>query len=775
MIQKDPAARTFKSAREAHATLTSYGLMSQRGLPNLQASQVPEPTAVQTRDETAVPLRLKIWIGGEVQVFSFPPDRPVLVGRSGVCHVRPDRDAVSDKHALFAHRPDGWWLYDLASTGGTMVNRKPVTAVALNHGDIIEFAGHACKVSLDPAAGAAPVDSAKPRVFGNFRLIEQIHEGRNGQLFKADRLDKPDRDPVALRILPAAFQLDEVQIRRFLRGIPDAARFRHPNLVRLYKGGNVLKDDGRRIWFLAMEYLAGGSLRDRVKGGRSQSVADVVRIGLDIAAGIQAIAAEGRIHRGIQPACVLFDEQDRAKLGDFFLLRAEVLDTLNQVTHGAPPVGEHAYQAPETLRPGGTASTTADVYSLAAVLYEAATGRPPFAARQAPAGNDPPHPTRPGGAADRREPGVAEGPERPVGAVPGEEPGRPVAERRDVRGGAAGVSVTTLASRERERPVFAPAQSFVLAQTPVAHQYFQRGGSRPTDGRRSRPPGTAGILPAAALDASRASPWAASARAGRMPAVPGGRLRRPLKVLSHSRLALRSSHEPIDGQSPSRHRRLRVHLRPGSEHRRGDLAGPPPPDLPGDGIDVPDHARPRLEVLGPLGGHLLLGGRPVVVLAPHLGREVGRPGHEPHRIGRRRSGVVRGVGRERLPPRREQRHRETHVVAERRPAAGRVRMVGQPAGDPQGDHPGSVAGGRERDDLAVDEFGLAFDLGEVGECSPGGRDHGRHAGHSGAGWATASPYRNRRERSADNVTRHSFRRGLRTAAGRRRVRRSRYC
>ena len=377
MVQKDPAARTFKSAREAHAAVTGYGLMSQRGLPNLQTAQVPEQTAVPPRDETALPLRLKIWINGEVQVFSFPPERPVLVGRSGVCDVRPDRDAVSDKHALFAHRPDGWWLYDLASTGGTMVNRRPVTAQALAHGDIIEFAGHACKVSLDPAA--VPVAAAKPRVFGSYRLVEQIHEGRNGQLFKADRLDKPDRESVALRILPAAFQLDELQIRRFLRGIPDAARFRHPNLVRLFKGGNVLKDDGRRVWFLAMEYLAGGSLRDRVKGGRSQSIADVVRIGIDIAAGIQAIAAEGRIHRGIQPACILFDEQDRAKLGDFFLFRAEVLDTLNQVTHGSPPVGEHAYQAPETLRPGGTATTTADVYSLAAVLYEAATGRPPFA------------------------------------------------------------------------------------------------------------------------------------------------------------------------------------------------------------------------------------------------------------------------------------------------------------------------------------------------------------------------------------------------------------
>jgi serine/threonine-protein kinase len=108
-------------------------------------------------------------------------------------------------------------------------------------------------------------------------------------------------------------------------------------------------------------------------------VADVIRIGLDGAAAVQAIATEGRIHRGIQPACVLFDDQNRAKIGDFFLLRSEVLDTLNQVTHGAQIVGEHAYQAPETLRPGGVASTTADVYSLAAVLYEAATGRPPFA------------------------------------------------------------------------------------------------------------------------------------------------------------------------------------------------------------------------------------------------------------------------------------------------------------------------------------------------------------------------------------------------------------
>jgi serine/threonine-protein kinase len=142
-----------------------------------------------------------------------------------------------------------------------------------------------------------------------------------------------------LRIYPTTFQFDEQGIRRFMRGIPDAGKIRHPNIVRLYRGGFQKKGNGH-LWFLAMEYLPGGSLRDRLQHGARLSVPVTIRYAADIAHAVEAATARCLVHRNINPSCILFDAVGTAKLGDFSLMRGGVLQAIQEITVADGPPGE---------------------------------------------------------------------------------------------------------------------------------------------------------------------------------------------------------------------------------------------------------------------------------------------------------------------------------------------------------------------------------------------------------------------------------------------------
>jgi len=177
-----------------------------------------------------------------------------------------------------------------------------------------------------------------------------------------------------LRLYPPEFELDEEQVKRFLRGIEEGAAIHHPNVLRLYWAG-TWRREGERTWFLAMEYMAGGSLRDRLAQGR-RPVDEVVRYALDVSSALSFASQLRVLHRNINPSCILFDAEGIAKLGDFSLMRTEVLESIQQITQARAALGEQIYQAPEVVRGDKEITVACDVYSLAATMYEALCGRP---------------------------------------------------------------------------------------------------------------------------------------------------------------------------------------------------------------------------------------------------------------------------------------------------------------------------------------------------------------------------------------------------------------
>ena len=389
MVRKDPSQRGYRLAADARQALSAMGLASQLPLPGLRLIATPSvedkpsppqptPPAKKSPPSARDPARGRIlalkWTqGGQGKIKKFPPGQTVIVGRHSTCELHLDQPGVSRRHALLASQANGqWWVYDLHSSQGTWHNGTSVRAARLKPGDELRFGGLRCWVTLSPPRRSAS------RI-GPFRLLETIHEGHSGILYRAVWPSNPSYPVVAVRVFPADFQFDAEQVRRFLRGIPQAATLRQPHLLRLFRGGSV-RDGRKRLWYLAMEYMAGGSLRDRLARVGGVTGAETFAYARDVLRGLAAIAEQHLLHRNLTPSCILFDEQDHAKIGDFVMMRGDFVDSFQQITRSGSLSTEHVYQAPEQVQGVRDLTPSCDLYSLAAIMYETLTGQPPFPA-----------------------------------------------------------------------------------------------------------------------------------------------------------------------------------------------------------------------------------------------------------------------------------------------------------------------------------------------------------------------------------------------------------
>jgi eukaryotic-like serine/threonine-protein kinase len=199
---------------------------------------------------------------------------------------------------------------------------------------------------------------------GRYRLDRPLGAGPMAEVWLAHDVEL--ERPVALKLLAPTAD-DE----RFGREARAAAALSHANVVRLYDYGT----EGDRP-FMAFEYLAGGTLEDRLVGGAPLPDEESRAVAAELAAGLAHAHREGLVHRDIKPANVLFDDDGHAKLADFGIARLSTADTF---TEAGTIMGTAAYISPEQAA-GEPAGTASDVYSFGAVLYRMLTGRLPFEA-----------------------------------------------------------------------------------------------------------------------------------------------------------------------------------------------------------------------------------------------------------------------------------------------------------------------------------------------------------------------------------------------------------
>ncbi|HJZ55983.1 MAG TPA: protein kinase, partial [Gemmataceae bacterium] len=241
---------------------------------------------------------------------------------------------------------------------------------------LAEFAGRLAEMAspdLDATGSLAPpTDEPAPLPPGTvpgYELLEPIGRGGMGVVYKA-RQAKLNR-VVALKMVLGGQRANTKQLIRFLAEAEAAAAVKHPHVVQVFEFGDA---DGRP--FLAMEYLPGGTLTERLKAdGRlaPRAAADLVG---RLAAAVQAAHDLGIVHRDVKPGNVLFDETDVPKVTDFGVAKRGTGGDLT-ATHAV--MGTPAYMAPEQAR-GNTkfVGPTADIYALGVILYECLTGTRPF-------------------------------------------------------------------------------------------------------------------------------------------------------------------------------------------------------------------------------------------------------------------------------------------------------------------------------------------------------------------------------------------------------------
>ncbi len=215
---------------------------------------------------------------------------------------------------------------------------------------------------------------------GPYRLLRTLGEGGMGTVYLAhdDALNRH----LALKILrpPANTATSERAAasvaKRFLREAQSAAKLNHPHVVIIYATGTHA---GRP--YIAMEYVEGGSLAQRLRGGGPLFWREAALALRDALRGLAAAHHAGIVHRDVKPANLMCARDSAGapviKLADFGLARLTSLADAELTFPGAF-VGSPSYSAPEQITGSRQIDGRADLYSLAATAYALLTGQPPF-------------------------------------------------------------------------------------------------------------------------------------------------------------------------------------------------------------------------------------------------------------------------------------------------------------------------------------------------------------------------------------------------------------
>ncbi len=166
---------------------------------------------------------------------------------------------------------------------------------------------------------------------------------------------------------------------RFLREITITAQFDHPYILPLLDSGVVEPptDNGRRLLYYVMPYVAGESLRDRMKREKQLPLDDALQVTREIAEALGYAHARGVIHRDIKPENIMLSG-GHARVADFGIARAIDAAGSERLTETGLAVGTPAYMSPEQSMAEREIDGRSDLYALGCVLYEMLAGEPPY-------------------------------------------------------------------------------------------------------------------------------------------------------------------------------------------------------------------------------------------------------------------------------------------------------------------------------------------------------------------------------------------------------------
>jgi len=208
----------------------------------------------------------------------------------------------------------------------------------------------------------------------HYRILSVIGQGGMGQVYKATD-DKLGRT-VAIKVLPPTMESKAAR-RRLNHEARAASALNHHNIVTVYAIEQFQGSD-----FIVMEYINGNSLREILHSG-PLSTPDLLRLGIQLAEALSVAHPAGLIHRDIKPANIMITPTGTIKLLDFGLAKQlRPSEPISDITATGVIVGTITYMSPEQAQ-GEDLDARTDIFSLGAVLYQAATGSVPFQGKTA--------------------------------------------------------------------------------------------------------------------------------------------------------------------------------------------------------------------------------------------------------------------------------------------------------------------------------------------------------------------------------------------------------
>ncbi len=219
-------------------------------------------------------------------------------------------------------------------------------------------------------------DSLIGQTLGKYTIKEKIGRGGMAEVYKAyqENLDRY----VAVKVMhPFLIDFEEENfLKRFSREAKTMASLNHPNIVRVYDFDSF----GPRSHYLVMDYVSGGSLKERLETlaveGKRMPLAQSIKIITQVADALAYAHGRDMVHRDIKPANILLDKNEEPYLTDFGIVKMVGGQTIGYTATGAL-IGTPAYMSPEQAlgQPGDKRS---DLYSLGIMLFQMVTGKLPF-------------------------------------------------------------------------------------------------------------------------------------------------------------------------------------------------------------------------------------------------------------------------------------------------------------------------------------------------------------------------------------------------------------
>jgi serine/threonine-protein kinase len=207
---------------------------------------------------------------------------------------------------------------------------------------------------------------AETIIDGRYRVLSRLGSGGMADVYLAE--DRLLGRQLAVKVLHHHFAEDQEFVERFRREASSAAGLSHPNIVGIFDRG-----EWNGTYYIAMEYVAGRTLKTVVRERGALDPAAAIDIVTQILQAARFAHKRGVIHRDLKPHNVILDEEGRVRVTDFGIARAGA----SEMTLTGSIMGTAQYLSPEQAQ-GHAVSARSDLYAVGIILYELLTGAVPF-------------------------------------------------------------------------------------------------------------------------------------------------------------------------------------------------------------------------------------------------------------------------------------------------------------------------------------------------------------------------------------------------------------